>query len=351
MSAPDTAQAADLPPLDPEPIAPVEPSAPCSAGEWLLAGGWFTVGLGGAITAWSKPAEKLWGLARHEAIGSPFVERLLAPAARDEHGAAIEAVLAGEGEGFSGEVGATASGGGTFSAAIAIVPIRTELGYELNDLLGDVTKQAKTVKALAALRQRHSGVLGRIEAALRGEGAVAAETEAGARLAGALVMFDPERTGAAEDDAPAPAPQPAPAAASVPAAGDPALPEATREALDAALRDALGARTEITGLQAQLEEARREAQRARNEAEAAAPGGQRGARRRGRRPRRGGTGAQAGGGRPKPAGRGARGHREHEDPRRGGAARDRGAPLAAPRGARERQRRGRPGGGAAGQGA
>ena len=68
MSAPDTAQAADLPPLDPEPIAPVEPSAPCSAGEWLLAGGWFTVGLGGAITAWSKPAEKLWGLARHEAL-------------------------------------------------------------------------------------------------------------------------------------------------------------------------------------------------------------------------------------------------------------------------------------------
>jgi PAS domain S-box-containing protein len=268
MTAYDTATSEIQPPTpDTRDPASGHPTAG-EVTEWLLEGGFFTIGTSGAITTWSPAAEEAFGWGRKEILGSPFAETLLAPAERPDQEARVAKLFVDGAASFTGTLDALDSAEHAFRATFALVPIHLGVGYEFNKLLQEVATRAHTAGSPADLKRRHESVLALIEDALSGRTATAGETEERARLAGALVVFRAASDAGLPGDGSAVAAD-APLADNVVSIADAGGTEETRTQLDRARRETEAGRVEIRSLEGQLEEARREAQRARNEVDVA----------------------------------------------------------------------------------
>lgn len=214
---------------------------------WLLEGRWFTIDLGGNISAWSPAAAERFGYDRKSISGQSFAESLVGPAGRPACAQAVAAALEGaaaDQAGFTGELDALGADGRPFRTAFALVPIQLSVGYEFNALLQEISSRSGNAGSLGELRARHESVFGLIQSALNGSAADAAQTENGGRLAGALVVFR-----AVEETAATPPPDNVVSIADIASADD--------------------TRTQLDRARAELEEARQEIQRARNEADVA----------------------------------------------------------------------------------
>ena len=222
---------------------------PAEVTSWLLEGRFLTVDARGAVTLWSPLASETFGWSRKDIVGSSFVETLVADEDRDAPAERLHALLAGheDARGFSGEVSAIDSRGGSLRLAFAAVPIHVAVGYEFNGILQEIASSSRSADSLAQLKARKQAVLTLIEDALGGRHAALGESEGARRLAGALVVFHAERA-------------PAPAETAAATAGRDAE-EARAEAETARIRMAEAAK-EAERLRAELIDARAEAVRA-----------------------------------------------------------------------------------------
>src|SRR5436305_5398443 len=65
--------------------------------ESLLSGRFFTIGAGGAVSAWSTRAQATFGFTNAAIVGESFVGNVVAPGERDRRASEIEALLENEG--------------------------------------------------------------------------------------------------------------------------------------------------------------------------------------------------------------------------------------------------------------
>lgn len=128
----------------------------------------------GAVTRWSRPAERLFGLEAYEMLGRPLMETLSLPVAAPPVGGRVETAL-------------ERRDGMQVDLELVFVPVRMSQSLEFNGFLGALEQGAAGALSVERLRRGHTGVVDWIEAAIAGEGRLAEDE----LTAGTIVAFRP----------------------------------------------------------------------------------------------------------------------------------------------------------------
>jgi PAS domain S-box-containing protein len=155
-----------------------------------IVGGYFVLTDGqGAVSKWSEPAELLFGRAGAEILGRPFFETLVGapfPAAADKWRSFLETAEPPQVPGRV-EVEGLRAEGERFPVEAVFVPVKLDEGFDFSLFLEDLGFELPLNLMLLRMRQQHPVVVRALRQALEDE----PQPWDGWRTAGTLVIFRP----------------------------------------------------------------------------------------------------------------------------------------------------------------
>ena len=258
------------------------PEDPLDALLRQIVGGYFVLTDGqGSVSKWSEPAELLFGRPAQEILGQPFFGTLLGPALPPNAESWRSFLEAGEAPSAPGrvEVKGLHAEGRAFGVEAVFVPVKLDEGFDFSLFLEDLGFELPLNLMLLRMRQQHPVVVRALRQAIEDE----TQPWEGWRTAGTLVVFRPteptpwveeqlvaREAARAEQDAEVEErlsnPDPGVQGSSVKDLDDAAAVVAR---LLSALERIDDLERMATGLPAQVQEARKDAENSRSRAEAA----------------------------------------------------------------------------------